>query len=323
MLFDRQPLFESLQRSGSERWAEELRFLCEQRLTVEAHGKMPQWIEAWESLPAMHEGVSLNAKDNVVRVVGAPDRPAEQLQQTLMQFHPWRKGPFEFFGILLDTEWRSELKWRRLSNIVDFQGATVLDVGCGNGYYGWKMLDEGARLVVGCDPYPLYQMQFEVFRRYAAQPERHFLVPLSDHELPNALHAFDITLSMGVLYHRSSPIEHLQTLWQTLAPGGRLILETLIIDENEGEVLVPETRYAKMRNVWFIPSLPMLTRWLRRTGFIEIEIEDVTPTTTAEQRSTEWMTFESLADFLDPLDPNKTIEGYPAPTRAIVSARRA
>jgi tRNA (mo5U34)-methyltransferase len=44
----------------------------------------------------------------------------------------------------------------------------------------------------------------------------------------------------------------------------------------------------------------------------------VTDTTVHEQRSTEWMPFESLAEALDPDDPSRTIEGLPAPMRAIV-----
>ncbi|MFN9977777.1 MAG: DUF1698 domain-containing protein, partial [Phycisphaerae bacterium] len=43
-------------------------------------------------------------------------------------------------------------------------------------------------------------------------------------------------------------------------------------------------------------------------------------TTLSEQRRTEWMTFESLEDFLDPLDSARTIEGYSAPVRALISA---
>jgi tRNA (mo5U34)-methyltransferase len=34
------------------------------------------------------------------------------------------------------------------------------------------------------------------------------------------------------------------------------------------------------------------------------------------------MTSESLAEFLDPNDPGKTIEGYPAPLRAVLVARK-
>jgi tRNA (mo5U34)-methyltransferase len=75
-----------------------------------------------------------------------------------------------------------------------------------------------------------------------------------------------------------------------------------------------------MRNVWFIPSTAMLENWLRRCGYRDIRTVDVTPTTIAEQRSTEWMTFESLADFLDPADTRLTIEGHPAPQRAVLVA---
>ena len=56
---------------------------------------------------------------------------------------------------------------------------------------------------------------------------------------------------MGVLYHRRSPIDHLLELKGCLQTGGELVLETLVIDGGLGEVLVPENRYAKMRNVWF------------------------------------------------------------------------
>ena len=71
-----------------------------------------------------------------------------------------------------------------------------------------------------------------------------------------------------------------------------------------------------MSNVWFIPSEKALQVMLQRSGFSQIEAVDVTRTSLQEQRTTKWMDFQSLSDFLDPQDPDKTIEGYPAPTRA-------
>jgi tRNA (mo5U34)-methyltransferase len=97
-------------------------------------------------------------------------------------------------------------------------------------------------------------------------------------------------------------------------------LETLIIDGCLGEALVPEGRYANMRNVWFIPSCQTLMSWMKRCGFENIRLVDVTVTSTEEQRSTDWMTFNSLKDFLGPDNPALTIEGLPAPKRAIVIA---
>jgi tRNA (mo5U34)-methyltransferase len=321
-LFDREALFTQLQRRGLADWAEQLRAICAERLGGARHGLLPKWIEAWQQLPDVSDP-QLEATENAITVSGISRSTShDSLRQILMQFHPWRKGPFEFLGLPIDTEWRSDLKWNRLAKVIDFRHKAILDIGCGNGYYGWKMLAAGADFVLGCDPFLLYVMQFEIFRRYASLPERLFVVPLADTELPAELQAFDMTISMGVLYHRTSPVDHLQLLLRTLKPGGQLVLETLVIDSTIPEVLVPEDRYAKMRNVWFIPSIPMLLRWLTRVGFRDLQVIDVSATTSAEQRRTDWMTFESLADFLDPADPTRTLEGYPAPTRAMLTARR-
>jgi tRNA (mo5U34)-methyltransferase len=76
-----------------------------------------------------------------------------------------------------------------------------------------------------------------------------------------------------------------------------------------------------MRNVWHLPTVTALQDWLQKAGFLEIRLVDVTVTTTDEQRSTEWMPFESLAEALDPGDPGRTIEGWPAPRRALLVSR--
>ncbi len=125
---------------------------------------------------------------------------------------------------------------------------------------------------------------------------------------------------MGVLCHRRSPIDHLLELKSCLRPDGELVLETLVIDGKLGESLVPEGRYAKMRNVWFIPSCETLLQWMMRCGFKNCRVVDVNQTSLKEQRSTEWMHFNSLKDFLDPNDLNLTCEGLPAPKRAIIIA---
>ena len=321
LLFDRRALYETLDAMGLDQWAKLLRSQCAERLTPALHGKMPSWIAAWESLPAATH-TAWSAAGPAVSVSGLSPFEPEALNELLKTFHPWRKGPFDLFGVAIDCEWRSDLKWNRIARAVDFQGRRVVDVGCGNGYYGWRMLAAGAELVVGCDPFALYLMQYEVLRRYAPRPERHFVLPLIDEELPENLAAFDIALSMGVLYHRPQPLQHLSKMLQTLVPGGRLVLETLIIDSRKEEALTPPGRYAKMKNIGLIPSLPLLSRWLSDIGFVNIQTIDITRTTDSEQRRTDWMTFESLNDFLDPDDRDLTVEGHPAPLRAIVTAQR-
>jgi tRNA (mo5U34)-methyltransferase len=237
-----------------------------------------------------------------------------------MNFHPWRKGPYNLFDIHINTEWRSDWKWERLlPHIQSLKGRKVLDVGGGNGYHGWRMLGEEAEIVLGIDPTLVFVMQYHVMQRYI-ESEKHFVVPIGIEALPQNLQFFDTVFSMGVLYHRRSPIDHLYDLRSCLRSGGELVLETLVIDGQLGDTLMPASRYAKMRNVWFLPSISTMILWLERSGFKNVRCVDVDVTSLEEQRSTDWMTFESLADFLDPNDINKTIEGYPAPKRAIFLA---
>jgi tRNA (mo5U34)-methyltransferase len=181
------------------------------------------------------------------------------------------------------------------------------------------MLGAQAKMVIGIDPLLLNVMQFHIIRRLHGEAPI-YVLPLGIEQLPNNLKAFDTVFSMGVLYHRRSPIDHLLELRHLLKPGGELVLETLIINGSLGDVLVPEDRYARMRNVWFLPSCETLISWMKRCGFINIRLIDITQTSTQEQRSSEWMTFNSLSSFLHPENPNLTCEGLPAPTRAMLLA---
>lgn len=289
------------------------------------YGDLPKWRQAMQNLPDICPAYT--KLDSDVITIGqaseVSDVQRQELEQQLRQLHPWRKGPFDLFGIHIDTEWRSDWKWRRVAgHLAPLRGRRVLDIGCGSGYHLWRMLAAGAELVLGIDPSPLYVHQFYTIKHFAGDYNAH-LLPIGIEHLPENRKGFDTVFSMGVLYHRRSPIDHLLELQGCLKTGGELVLETLIIDDAEGEVLVPEGRYAKMRNVWFIPGIKLLTRWLQRTGYQNIRVIDVSVTTVEEQRSTDWMRFESLADFLHPQDRSKTIEGYPAPRRAVVIAESA
>jgi tRNA (mo5U34)-methyltransferase len=181
------------------------------------------------------------------------------------------------------------------------------------------MLGAGAKMVVGVDPLLLNVFQFHLIRKLIGEAPV-YVLPVGLEQIPESTKAFDTVFSMGVLYHRRSPIDHLLALKDCLLPGGELVLETLVIDGKKGEVLVPEGRYAKMRNVWFLPSCETLISWMQRCGFINCRVIDVSITTTEEQRSTEWMNFHSLKDFLDQDNPELTSEGLPAPKRAIILA---
>ncbi len=324
-----QPLLQALASGPLAKWAGQLPQQIAKRISIERWGDLPAWQQAMDALPDLAPS-SLELKERVmigcVSDCQQPDR--DQLRQALMGLHPWRKGPFELFGLTIDTEWRSDWKWERIRpHLAPLKDRMILDVGCGSGYHCWRMRGEGAERVIGIDPSVKFICQFYAIKhyidRYLGKPAPVDVLPLGIEHLPPALNAFDTVFSMGVLYHRKDPLEHIRELKACLRPGGQLVMETLIIEGDETKALVPEGRYAKMRNVWAIPTVSQTLEWMQHCGLENPRVVDINRTSTDEQRATEWMTFESLADFLDPNDARKTIEGHPAPIRAFFVAEKA
>ena len=310
---------------------------------VAGHGDLARWQNSLDAIPDLTTD-TVALKEAVRAVSGTALEPgqSEALESALRGLHPWRKGPFELFGLSIDSEWRSDWKWNRISGALgNLSGQQVLDVGCGNGYFGWRLLGAGAAGVLGVDPTVLFFIQHLALCRYLGGATAHanptqsanFLLPIAFELLP--VYPFDLVLSMGVVYHRPDPLAHVQALHDQTRPGGRVLLESLVV--TDGPDLHPAAagagasgsdgksgrgRYARMRNVHTIPRLETIADWLAAAGFEGITTLDVSPTTTAEQRVTDWMTFESLEQCLDPSNPQKTTEGYPAPVRAALLAHR-
>ncbi len=297
---------------GLQAWAETLRSEIGDYFENPGHGDFERWARVLSELPAVEPAAELTRN---IPILGRPVADPEALRDLLMQLHPWRKGPLNLAGVAIDTEWRSDWKWQRVRDHLDLGGHTVLDIGAGNGYFGWRMLGAGAECVVGIDPTLVFVMQWLACRHFAGDSPN-YLLPLRLEDLPRNLGGFDTVFSMGVLYHRRHPIAHLERLKTLVKPGGQVVLETLVTDGDRQTVLVPEGRYARMRNVWFIPSVAALETWLAKVGFADARLLDVSATTVDEQRSTSWMPFESLAECLDPDRPDRTVEGLPAPVRA-------
>jgi tRNA (mo5U34)-methyltransferase len=287
------------------------------------HGKFKMWFNAVDRLPLLQpEKLDLLHSVTANMLEPLPQGQREGIENLLRNLMPWRKGPFSLYDVEIDTEWRSDWKWDRvLPHISSLAGRTILDVGCGSGYHMWRMIGAGAHLAVGIDPMQLFLCQFEAVRKLLGGDQRAHLLPLGIEQLPE-LNAFDTVFSMGVLYHRRSPLDHLYQLKNQLVNGGELVLETLVVEGDSQQVLVPGDRYAQMNNIYFIPSAEALKGWLIKCGFVNVRIADVSVTTLDEQRRTPWMTSESLAEFLDPNDSTKTIEGYPAPRRALLIANK-
>lgn len=300
-------------------WLSAVRGLAEKRLREHPHGDLPRWRAALQALPASRPLAKLA---QAAPELGFDSGDPAELRACLMELHPWRKGPLRLGGQDIDTEWQSDWKWDRVAPHINIAGKKVLDIGCGNGYFGLRMLGAGAELVVGIDPTLLFVMQWLACRHFSGDIPN-YVLPLGIEDLPEIAVGFDTIFTMGVLYHRRDPLHHLRRIHSMLKKNGStIILETLVLPKGrEDEELVPDGRYARMRNVWAIPGTTRLEQWVRAAGFQQVELVDVGPTSTSEQRSTDWMRFESLDKSLDPQDKARTIEGLPAPVRAVIIAR--
>lgn len=297
-------------------------FMTPEFLAGIKHGDMQRWQQQVAQLPSLTPSV-IDLGNTVTLGAAADLEPQQQtiLRDQLREFIPWRKGPFNVFGIHIDTEWQSQLKWQRVSEAISpLSGRKILDVGSGNGYYGFRMLEANADLVIGIDPHIAYVAQFWALKHFVPQLPL-FVLPVTLEQLPSPLPHFDTVFSMGVLYHRRSPIDHLLQLRNSLRSGGELVLETLYIEGEEGYSLTPSGRYARMSNVWFIPTISTLVKWLSKCRFSDIQVIDKSITDLNEQRKTDWMPYESLNDALDKFDSSLTIESYPAPKRVVIVAR--
>ena len=321
-MIDFRPFYQQIATGPLSAWLETLPLQLKQ-WEKQTHGDYAKWAKLIDFLPHLEaDHIELKSAVRSERICPLSDGQKQRITYLLKQLMPWRKGPYDLHGIYIDCEWRSDFKWQRvLPHLAPLQDRLILDVGCGSGYHMWRMLGEGAQMVVGIDPTELFLCQFEAVRKLLNDDRRANLIPLGIEQM-QPLGVFDTVFSMGVLYHRKSPLDHLSQLKNQLRKGGELVLETLVVDGDVNTALVPADRYAKMKNVYFIPSVDCLINWLQKTGFNNVRCVDVALTSLQEQRKTEWLENESLIDFLNPQDHDQTIEGYPAPKRAVILANK-
>ena len=282
------------------------------------NGNIPKWTIALDALKSMAKGeIELNEP---YICINQNNVDSEILIDAFKKLLPWRKGPFMFNNLKLESEWQGDLKWKRLQNhITPLKNRRVLDVGAGNGYFTLRMAMEGAKKVLGIEPFLLFNYQYAAIKSLIGNEINAMLLPIRLEEMPKSA-IFDSVFSMGVLYHQRNHMEHLLQLKDIMAPGAELILETLVVEGPKGYMLIPEGRYAQMRNVHCLPSVETLKSWLADANFNNIKVVDISKTSPKEQRRTEWIgdNAASLEDFLDPSDPSLTKEGYPAPSRVII-----
>ena len=269
--------------------------------------------DALEILPEITTAVSL---DDVVTLTTENAIDSEQITSVAKMMMPWRKGPFDLFGLFIDTEWQSQLKYNLLRPHFNLKGKRVADIGCNNGYYLFRMQEDEPASLVGFDPSSLYKTQFDFINHFVKSDIKYELLGVE--HVPFYEEKFDTIFCLGVLYHRSDPVAMLKQLFKGLDKEGEVILDTFMIDGDDEMALCPQGAYSKIPNIYFVPTIPALKNWCLRAGFSDFEVLETSVTDSNEQRKTEWMEGQSLEDFLDPDDSTKTVEGYPAPKRVYV-----
>ena len=271
----------------------------------------------WKNIKPIYEKIQKWKTENgeweikigdIIEIKGEENPQIEEIARMLM---PWRKGPFKINNLFIDTEWRSFIKWNSLKPHLNLEDKDVLDVGCNNGYYMFRMLEQNPKSVTGFDPSALFNLQFDFINSFIKSEIEYKLLGVE--HIPFYEKKFDTIFCMGVLYHRKDPIDMLKEVKAGLKKGGEVILDTLII-EGGGEYVLSPMRYAKMKNLYFIPTLKALYNWIERAKFSNVEFLGKRYTTTNEQRKTEWIEGESLDSFLNK-NQTKTVEGYEPPLR--------
>src|SRR5699024_5558842 len=111
---------------------------------------------------------------------------------------------------------------------------------------------------------------------------------------------------MGILYHRTDPLETLRLCAQALDRGGKLLIETIIIPGQDSSAIFVPKRYAGAKGFYWLPTERCLHAWIRRSNLRVLEQSEAIPTTSEEQRSTHWRHGDSLPEGLDPTNPRKT-----------------
>jgi len=269
--------------------------------------------EALEKLPSVESKLLL---EDIVTLETSDTIDKKQIEEVARLLMPWRKGPFKLFDLFIDTEWQSQMKYNLLRPHFNLKGKRVADIGCNNGYYLFRMQEDGPAALVGFDPSAVYKTQFDFINHFAKTDIKYELLGVE--HLPFYEEKFDTIFCLGVLYHRSDPVAMLKQLIKGLDKEGEVILDTFMIDGDDEMALCPQGSYSKIPNIYFVPTIPALKNWCLRAGFSDFEVLETSVTSADEQRKTEWIEGQSLEDFLDPNDPSKTVEGYPAPKRVYV-----
>ena len=257
---------------------------------------------------------------------------SEESSSLINLLSPWKKGPFLINDIFVDSEWRSDYKWDRIESslreVIRSFGSEkvhILDVGCNNGYYLFRLYYLILQLnmrseIIGIDPVVRCYAQYSLLQAFLKITDiNYFLAGVEILQQSGFKNIYNIILYMGIIYHRRDPKASLRDLYNSISAGGYLLLESIYV---EGEGFVPKGSYAMMKNVFYVPSERDLINWLEEAEFKNIQVISKEFKNFEEQRQTEFAKGFSLKNFLDPNDIGKTVEGYPSPHRIVILAQK-
>ena len=265
---------------------------------------------------------SLSLEGDAITAVLSQEADYNLLTQVCESLISWRTGPYHLGGFNLDAEWLSYKKWGRVAPLLPRRsGMRIADVGCSNGYFLYKLSTLSPEIAVGFDPIERCWLQFALLQSILRVPNLACL-PMGLLTLNAFPKFFDLIVCMGVIYHQRDQALAVRRLHEATKVGGQVLLESLVVPTEEPLTITPPDRYAKMRNAWTIPSAAYLGTLFEQAGFKDISVHSFGPLSIQEQRQTQLAPFESLADFLDPNDPSRTVEGHPAPHTAVAIGTR-
>ena len=114
-----------------------------------------------------YENIELKLGDKVeIQIEDLSPQDAEQIKETALLMKPWRKGPFQFNDLFIDSEWQSQIKYNLLEPHFDLKDKIVGDIGCNNGYYLFRMLSQQPKKLIGFDPSAIYYSQFQFINHF-------------------------------------------------------------------------------------------------------------------------------------------------------------
>jgi SAM-dependent methyltransferase len=201
------------------------------------------------------------------------DEPVDQEQANrwlseAAELEPWLQGPFQLApGVVVEGHWRNDDRWFALdARIGDLRGKRVLDIGSNAGYDAFAFKALGAREVVACEPFAFIEQALFLERIYRSGVE---FRRMGWQGLDPAVDGtFDLVHCNGVLYHEPEPLAMLKRLGEMVAPGGELLLGTMMLEDpaDDEKLRFVERDFSGDESWWFVPGRAAVASMLRVAG---------------------------------------------------------